>query len=780
MKVYASCFALTVLGATVAYGQSSLPVFTDSLQQGWQNWSWATVNFNNASPARTGTKSIAVTMGSYQALAFNKPGIDTAIYKSFRFWVHGGANGGQRFNVKALVNGQPTAPNFAVGPVTKGVWTQVEVPLSTLAAGNVRDLNGFWLQSSVGSNQATLYVDDVELLPEIGPVATTFTINAAEVLQPVDDRMFGVNTAIWDQNLNSTATINLMKSMGSRLLRFPGGSASDTYDWKTGRSVGNTWAWATDFDDFANVLIETGQSATITVNYGSGTPQDAADWVRYANLDRGLNIKYWDVGNENFGTWEYDINVRPNDPVTYANRFLQFWQAMRAVDPSIKIGVPVATGEDTFANYTDQTVTNPRTGVRYNGWTPGVLARLKVLGITPDYVVLHRYEFGTGEENDDLLLQRGRTWETEVAAMRQQLTDYLGPVGASVEIQTNENNSCYSAQGKQSVSVVNAMYYLDSLAQMLKTEARMFCWWDWRNGKDTGGNNASYLYGWRIYGDLGMGLNATDQYPTYYAAKLMKSFAKGGDQTLQSSSNNPFLSAYGALGRDGSLRVLTISKRPVGDQTATLNLTGYSPASSYEIYRYGMSQDTNARNGTGSVDVARNVVSGASPTMSVTSAPYTGSVLVFTSLRKVMGTLTLQDWQGAPISEAEFEFRNPGTGVVMWRVTAPIQPNGAFTLNGPPTAATYRLSVKPGHWLRRTVSVDLTLASVTGQALSLINGDIDDDDAVTVFDYDLLSQAFDAAPGSPTWNPAADLDGDGAVTVFDYDILSQNFDQSGD
>lgn len=76
--------------------------------------------------------------------------------------------------------------------------------------------------------------------------------------------------------------------------------------------------------------------------------------------------------------------------------------------------------------------------------------------------------------------------------------------------------------------------------------------------------------------------------------------------------------------------------------------------------------------------------------------------------------------------------------------------------------------------------MDLTNGSVIGVQLNLVNGDIDGDNAVTVFDYDLLSAAFDTAPGESGYLDSADLDGDGSVTVFDYDILSRNFDQVGD
>ena len=191
-----------------------------------------------------------------------------------------------------------------------------------------------------------------------------------------------------------------------RTLRYPGGSLSDEYHWKTNTNLTNTWTWATSFDSFTAALKQMHSAATgaapnvfITVNYGTGTAQEAADWVTYANVTKKLNIKYWEIGNECYGGWETDTNSRAHDPAVYASHARDYMNAMRAVDPTIKIGVVVETGEDNYANYTgatDASATNPRTGVKHYGWTPVVLNTLKNLGVLPDYIIYHRYEQGPG------------------------------------------------------------------------------------------------------------------------------------------------------------------------------------------------------------------------------------------------------------------------------------------------------------------------------------------------------------------------------------------------
>ena len=62
------------------------------------------------------------------------------------------------------------------------------------------------------------------------------------------------------------------------------------------------------------VATNVGAQAFIVVNYGSGTPEEAAAWVRHANITNNLGYKYWEIGNENFGSWEasYRINKSAN------------------------------------------------------------------------------------------------------------------------------------------------------------------------------------------------------------------------------------------------------------------------------------------------------------------------------------------------------------------------------------------------------------------------------------------------------------------------------------
>jgi hypothetical protein len=100
---------------------------------------------------------------------------------------------------------------------------------------------------------------------------------------------------------------------------------------------------------------------------------------------------------------------------------------------------------------------------------------------------------------------------------------------------------------------------------------------------------------------------------------------------------------------------------------------------------------------------------------------------------------------------------------------------GAFRLR---LAGSADLLVKVKHWLRQRVHVKLP--GTQQVPFSLINGDVDEDNEVTLFDFGMLVAAFGSAPNDKNWNPNADLDGDEEVTLFDFGILVKNFGKMGD
>ncbi len=652
-------------------------IYGDSLLNGWQDYGWATINYHNSQPTHSGGASISVRAAAWQALDIHHAEMDSAPFSALSFWISGGAVGGQRLQVQGLLNGK-AQPAIALAPLRRNAWQRISLPLSSLGVVDRTDFDGFWIQDTTGAGQPVFYVDDISLIGRPAPNLVAVTVDASGGGRTVDPRLFGINTGMWYSDLNAPDTVAALNDMGNRALRFPGGSLSDQYDWATNRTLGDNNPWVSAMADFAALVEKTHSAAFITVNYGSGTAQEAAALVAWANaspsntmllgtdskgvnwatagywaalraaaphkVDDGLNFlragrsaplhfQYWEIGNETYGSWEQDDHARRHDPFTYAGIAAQYMQLMRRIDPSIQIGVSVTEGEDGFATYSDHPATNPRTGKSHNGWTPVLLANLKKLGVMPDFVIEHYYAQNPGEESDAGLLQSAKIWSTIVPGLRGQLNDYLGPaLAARIQIDCTENNSVAANPGKQTTSLVNGLYLADSIGEAMQTELHALLWWDLRDGDLLKHNNDSTaLYGWRENGSYNVLASATDYYPTFYARELLTHFAVGGDSVVKAKSDYDLLDAFAVRRTDHSLTVLLINKNPANPLNGTITLAGFRAGPTAAVYSYGMAQDTAARTGGGSHDIATTTITvkGAAPTFTI--PPYTMEVIVFHS-----------------------------------------------------------------------------------------------------------------------------------------------------
>jgi len=148
----------------------------------------------------------------------------------------------------------------------------------------------------------------------------------------------------YDGTLATPAVQSALSTGGLDAVRYPGGSYADGYHWQTNTEDGGGFvAPNTDFDHYTATVRAAGAQAIVTANCGSGTPQEAAAWVQYSNVTKGYGVKYWEIGNGEYGaSWEGD-NHSSHSATTYATNLLQYISAMKAVDPSIKIGAVLTT-----------------------------------------------------------------------------------------------------------------------------------------------------------------------------------------------------------------------------------------------------------------------------------------------------------------------------------------------------------------------------------------------------------------------------------------------------
>lgn len=137
-----------------------------------------------------------------------------------------------------------------------------------------------------------------------------------------------------------------LKDMEIPLLRWPGGCFGDTYHWKDGigpkherpSMVNVHWGGVTEDNSFGTheflefcELIEA--EPYININVGSGTVQEASEWVEYVTSnnispmtdlrkkngrEEPWDVKYWGIGNEN---WGCGGNMTPEYYADLYNRF---------------------------------------------------------------------------------------------------------------------------------------------------------------------------------------------------------------------------------------------------------------------------------------------------------------------------------------------------------------------------------------------------------------------------------------------------------------------------
>ena len=614
-----------VFGAAQAAWSSDngdLEVYEDYPIGLWEDWSWASHDIRSPIVANLGQPpwnleqlvyeyAIKADLANFTAVRLHhRDGIDATQYAELEFWVHGGATGNQQFvvhvakddNGDGTIQPQEERPWVPVGQYTvpaANAWQQVRIPLAALQADQLTALSDLYFRAGSSASVPTVWIDHVVLLKKPTPGSGYIEVNAGSTVGRAQKLHFGMNTAVWDGNLNVPSTITRLTEAGTGFLRFPGGSTADEYHWLTNSNqrTGEQYSTTTHTDtgSFLAVANATGAEKFITVNYGSGTPVEARDWVQNANIVKNGNVLYWGIGNEPYGNWEYDTHPQPHDAVTYAQFARDASALMKAVDQRVRIGVSGTFSENDYTQcpvgFTScDTAVNPRTGRQASGWSAVLLSRMASLKVSPDFYEVHYYPTEPWHEADAHLYQSSAGWAGRIAAARQMLVDYLGPAGATIPIIIAENNSVGSSlPGKQTTNMSNALYLMDSMLQAIIGGSAGFMWWNLHNSAATN-NNSVTLPGNRLYGDYGVlsagspePLNAP--YPTFRALQLLKQFVRPTER-LVSVSSYPLLRAYASKSNNGRrVRVLVMNMGKLGPPwlsrgypiSTLIKFTGFTP-----------------------------------------------------------------------------------------------------------------------------------------------------------------------------------------------------------
>jgi hypothetical protein len=391
-----------------------------------------------------------------------------------------------------------------------------------------------------------------------------------------------VNFAVYDGTIGTSAVQSALSTGGLHAVRYPGGSYADGYHWQTNTEDGGGFiAPNTDFDHAMATVRGAGAQAIVTANYGSGTPQEAAAWVQYSNVTKGYGVKYWEIGNEMYGNgeygakWENDTHSS-HSATTYATNLLQYISAMKAVDPSIKIGAVLTTP----GSWPDGIV-GPGDS---QDWNHTVLS---IADSKIDFVIVHTYPGSTSEA--DLLSKPQALVPSMMSAARSLINQYAGANAPNVGIAVTEANATSYRD-----TAPNGLFAPDEYLTLMENGAFNVDWWDIHNGTDC--TNLTTVDGATDYNDYGMlssGGSASCEpaqntpFPAYFGTEMISLLGSPGDTLLSASSSTSLLSAHAVKRANGDVDVMLINKDPGNDASVSLSYNGFTPGTGTPtVYSY--------------------------------------------------------------------------------------------------------------------------------------------------------------------------------------------------
>lgn len=294
------------------------------------------------------------------------------------------------------------------------------------------------------------------------------------------------------------------------------------------------------------------------------------------------------------------MNHKSHDPTTYAQGVVSYSSAMKAVDPAIHVGMVLTAPGNWPDGQTSDTSPTP--------WNDTVLP---IACSAIDFVVIHWYPQGpTGESDAALLMSPSKGESTSVsytpdipsmvATVRSEIAQYCGSHASAVQIAVTETNSVSYNPGKQTTSLVNALFLADQMMTWFENGVANVDWWAIHNSPFDGNADAS-LYGSYSFGDYGVlsrGVTSTNgaieppantPFPTYYGLQMLAYLASSPQCTmLKSTSSTDLVAVHAIRHPDGKVNIMLINKDPSVTYRVKISVPGASAHGLADLYSYGM------------------------------------------------------------------------------------------------------------------------------------------------------------------------------------------------
>jgi alpha-N-arabinofuranosidase len=267
-----------------------------------------------------------------------------------------------------------------------------------------------------------------------------------------------------DQDGFRKDVLEAVKGLNVALGRYPGGNFVSNYHWLDGvgpnRIPRMELAWARlesnqfGTDEFMKFCKKTGIEPYYSVNMGTGTIEEARQWVEYCNVKEGpyyaelrkkngypepYGIKYWSLGNEMDGYWQMGA-LSAED---YSKKAREAAKLMRLTDPSIKL---IAAGSSNYRPDADP-----------NDWNSTILGELRDV---VDYIALHIY-VGNPDNNYYNFLSTPQVLEQRTQIVRGMILKEMEKANRGnrppVYIAWDEYNVWYRARTDESMQGTRAL-----------------------------------------------------------------------------------------------------------------------------------------------------------------------------------------------------------------------------------------------------------------------------------------------------------------------------------
>ena len=442
----------------------------------------------------------------------------------------------------------------------------------------------------------------------------TVTVDASTVITKISPLLFGNNANSWMGDFTDATLLQYIKDLKPKVIRFPGGSISDIYFWNqlanskpsgapdnllnadgvsspAGYWSGmNNDSWTCPVDKYYQMLQNTGNEGMITVNYGYaryGTSSNpvaaaahlAADWVRY---DNG-RTKYWEIGNENHGTWEagYRIDVSQNKDgqpqivtgTLYGQHFKIFADSMRKA--ASEIGATIYIG----ALLISQLPQSYQTETEKN-WNNGVLT---AAGNMPDFLITHDY-FTAYQTNAPPAEVLASATSVPSAIMNYLNQSQQNAALSSKPIALTEFN-IFSQGSQQQVSQVAGMHAVLVLNELMKNKFGFASRWDLANAWENGNDHGMFSQGDEP------GVPKWNPRPAFYYYYFLQKML--GDRCINASvSGGNNINAYAATFSSGEIGV-TLVNQSSSSQTIKLAYKNFNAGSKFYWYTLTGGTDNN-------------------------------------------------------------------------------------------------------------------------------------------------------------------------------------------